>query len=172
MIFSFVTSNGAANYDKLVYEFSFKDLDGNILNLSKFKNKVMIIVNVASKCGFTKQYKDLQDVWEKYVSKGVIVIGIPSNDFGNQEPGNNNEIKKFCEVNFGISFPMTERVIVKGKNAHPFYIWAKENYGKSAVPKWNFHKIIINKEGKIAETFSSITNPSSKKFINTIEKLI
>ena len=89
----------------------------------------------------------------------------PSNDFGNQEPGNSKEIKNFCEAKFGISFPMTEKISVIGQNAHPFYVWARENHGKSAVPKWNFHKIIIDKNGKIAETFSSITNPSSKKFI-------
>ena len=172
MIFSFISSNINANYNKLAYEFSFKDLDGSELSLSKFKNKVIVIINVASQCGFTNQYEDMQKIWQKYQSKGLIIIGVPSNDFGNQEPGNNKEIKNFCESKFGISFPMTEKIVVKGDNAHPFYLWAKENHGKSAVPKWNFHKIIINKEGKIAETFSSITNPSSNKFIKTIEELI
>ena len=104
--------------------------------------------------------------------KGIIMLGVPSNDFGNQEPGSNKEIKNFCEAKFGITFPMTEKVSVKGNNAHPFYIWAKKNYGKSAVPKWNFHKIIIDKTGKIGEIFSSITNPSSKKVIAALEKLI
>jgi len=100
------------------------------------------------------------------------MLGVPSNDFGKQEPGSNEDIKNFCEAKFGISFPMTEKVSVKGSEAHPFYIWAKENHGKSAVPKWNFHKIIIDKNGKVAETFTSITNPSSKKFIKALEKLI
>ena len=104
--------------------------------------------------------------------KVIVIIGVPSNDFGNQEPGNNEEIKNFCEAKFGISFPMTEKVSVKGADAHPFYIWARENHGKSAIPKWNFHKIIIDKDGKVAETFSSMTNPSSKKFIRSLEKLI
>ena len=98
------------------------------------------------------------------------MLGVPSNDFGKQEPGSNADIKNFCEAKFGITFPMTEKVSVKGENAHPFYIWAKENYGRSAVPKWNFHKIIIGKDGKIVDTFASITNPSSKKFIESIEK--
>ena len=161
-----------ANYDKLAYDFKFKDLDGSDLNLSEYKNKVIIVVNVASQCGFTSQYEDMQKVWEKYQKEGIVMIGVPSNDFGNQEPGNNKEIKNFCEAKFGITFPMTEKVNVKGDDAHPFYIWARNNYGKSAIPKWNFHKIIINKNGKIADTFASITNPSSRKFINTIEKLI
>jgi glutathione peroxidase len=161
-----------ANYDKLAYDFSFNDLDGSNLNLSEYKNKVLVIVNVASECGFTSQYEDMQNLWEKYQKKNVIIIGVPSNNFGNQEPGSSIEIKNFCEAKFGITFPMTEKVDVKGKNAHPFYIWAKNNYGKSAVPKWNFHKIIINKDGRVADTFSSITKPSSKKFINVIEKLI
>ena len=172
IIMSLFTTSGNAKYEKLAYEFSFNDLDGSLLNLSDYKNKVIVIVNVASKCGFTNQYEDMQKTWELYQDKGVVIIGIPSNDFGSQEPGNSEEIKNFCEAKFGISFPMTEKISVKGDNAHPFYLWAKKNHGKSAVPKWNFHKIIINKNGQIAETFSSITNPSSKKFIKTIEKLL
>ena len=169
---SFFTEKATADYEKLAYDFKFNDLDGTILNLSEYKNKILIVVNVASQCGFTSQYEDMQKVWEKYQSKDVIVLGVPSNDFGKQEPGSSEDIKNFCEAKFGISFPMTEKVIVKGANAHPFYLWAKKNYGKKAVPKWNFHKIIINKNGKIAETFSSITNPSSQKFIKALEKLI
>ena len=169
---SMFSSNVSANYDKLAYDFSFKDLDGSELKLSNFKENVIVVVNVASQCGFTKQYEDMQKIWNKYQSKGLIILGVPSNDFGNQEPGNSNEIKNFCESKFGITFPMTEKVSVKGLNAHPFYVWAKNNYGKSAIPKWNFYKIIINKDGKISTTFSSMTNPSSKKFINTIEELL
>ena len=169
---SFFSTNVSGNYDKLAYDFNFKDLNGGLLSLSKYKNKVIIVVNVASKCGFTNQYEDMQKLWEKYQDKNVVILGVPSNDFGSQEPGNSEEIKNFCEAKFGITFPMTEKVSVKGSEAHPFYIWAKENHGKSAIPKWNFHKIIIDKSGKVAETFSSITNPSSKKFIKTLEKLI
>ena len=161
-----------AEYKKLAYDFEFKDLDGSSLKLSDYKNKVIVIVNVASQCGFTNQYEDMQKIWEKYQSKDFVILGVPSNDFGKQEPGSNEEIKNFCEAKFGISFPMTEKVIVKGPNAHPFYVWARENHGKSAIPKWNFHKIIIDKEGKVNETFTSITNPSSKKFIKVLEKLI
>ena len=172
MIFSIFSSSTNANYEKLAYDFNFIDLDGSKLNLSEYKNKVIVVVNVASQCGFTKQYEDMQKVWEKYQSKGLVMLGVPSNDFGNQEPGSNDEIKNFCEAKFGISFPMTEKVSVKGEKVHPFYQWAKKNYGNGAVPKWNFHKILIDRNGKVAQTFSSMTNPSSKKFIEAIENLI
>jgi len=165
-------NNVNANYDKLAYDFKFTDLDGSPLNLADFKNKVIVVVNVASQCGFTNQYEDMQNIWEKYQSKGLIIIGVPSNDFGKQEPGSNSEIKNFCEAKFGITFPMTEKVSVKGNSAHPFYQWAYKNYGNSAVPKWNFHKIIVDKNGKINSTFTSMTNPSSNKFIKVIENLI
>ena len=172
MIMSFFTTGVSGDYSKVAYDFNFNDLDGSILKLSEYKDKVIVVVNVASQCGFTKQYEDMQEVWEKYQQKGIVMLGVPSNDFGNQEPGNSEEIKNFCEAKFGITFPMAEKVSVKGENAHPFYKWAKENYGNSAVPKWNFHKIIIGKNGKIEDTFASITNPSSKKFINSLEKAL
>jgi len=171
MIFS-SASAVAEGGAQTAYDFSFKTINGEPLPLSDFRGKVILVVNTASQCGFTGQYDSLQTVWSKFRDKGLVVLGIPSNDFGNQEPGNNKEIKNFCEAKFGITFPMTEKVSVKGNEAHPFYIWAKKNHGKSAIPKWNFHKIIIDKNGKIADTYSSITNPSSKKFIKTIEKLI
>ena len=166
------STSATSNYKKLAYDFNFKDLDGTALYLSEYKDKVIVVVNVASQCGFTSQYKDMQNVWEQYQAKGIVILGVPSNDFGKQEPGSNEDIKNFCEAKFGITFPMTEKVSVKGTDAHPFYIWAEKNHGKSAVPKWNFHKIIINKEGKIEKTFSSITNPSSKKFKEFIENLL
>ena len=171
-IMTLFTTSSNAKYEKLAYEFYFNDLDGSLLRLSDYKNKVIVIVNVASKCGFTNQYEDMQKTWELYQNKGLIMIGVPSNDFGSQEPGNSQEIKNFCEAKFGISFPMTEKVKVKGSEAHPFYKWAKENYGKGAVPKWNFHKIIIDKSGKVFDTFSSITNPSSNKFTKVLENLL
>ena len=169
---SFLGINVKADYKKLAYDYKFNDLDGSELNLNEFKSKVIVVVNVASQCGFTNQYEDMQKVWDKYQDKGVVILGVPSNDFGKQEPGTSEEIKNFCEAKFGITFPMTEKVSVKGENAHPFYIWARENHGKSAIPKWNFHKIIIGKDGKVLDTFISMTNPSSKKFINAIEKAL
>lgn len=170
MMFSFL-NKASANYSQLVYEFEFKSIDGKQIKLSDYENKVILIVNVASRCGFTKQYDDLQNLWTNYKDKNLIVIGVPTNDF-KQEPSSNAEIKDFCEQNFNINFPMTEKINVLGKKSHPFYKWAKDNYGIGAVPKWNFHKIIVGKNGKVVDTFSSITKPSSKKFVNFIEDQI
>ena len=172
VMISFLGNKVTANYEKLAYDFQFRDLDGSPLSLSEYKGKIIVAVNVASQCGFTKQYEDMQNIWEKYQSKGIVMLGIPSNDFGKQEPGTSKEIKNFCEAKFGITFPMTEKVLVKGPEAHPFYIWAKKNHGESAVPKWNFHKIIIGKDGKVIDTFASITSPSSRRFIKALESLI
>ena len=170
IMLSFFTK-GNAQYDQLVTDFSFKSVEGNTINLADYKDKVILVVNVASRCGFTNQYEGLQTLWSEYKDKGLVVIGVPSNNF-RQEPGTNKEIKNFCESTFGIDFLITEKISVKGDDAHSFFTWAKKNYGSSAVPKWNFHKIIIGKDGKVAETFSSITKPSSKKFIAVIEKEI
>ena len=170
MMFSFI-NKGSANYSQLAHDFQFKGIDGGIIKLSEYKDKVIVVVNVASRCGFTNQYDDLQKLWENYKEKNLIVIGVPTNDF-KQEPASNSDIKDFCESNFNIDFPMTEKINVIGTNSHPFFKWAKENYGMGAIPKWNFHKIIIGKDGKVIETFASITKPSSKKFVSFIEKQI
>ena len=170
MFFSLI-SNLNASYDKLAYEFSFRGIDGKLINLENYKNKVIVIVNVASRCGYTPQYKDLQQLWINYKEKDLVVIGIPTNNF-KQEPGTNTDIKKFCESNYGINFPLAEKTNVIGSNAHPFYKWAKKNYGIGAIPKWNFHKIVVNKNGKISDTFASFTKPTSKKFVSLIEKEI
>jgi len=161
-----------AKYEKIFFDFQINDINDVQLNLLDYKDKTILLVNVASNCGFTNQYSDLQELYDKYKDKGLIVIGIPSNQFGGQEPGSNDEIKDFCETNFNITFPITSKYDVKGNNAHPIYIWAKNNYGNSAVPKWNFHKILINKEGKIADTFSSFIKPTSKSLIKKIEEIL
>ncbi len=171
MFISLFATNSNSSYKKLAYDFSFKDLDGSELKLSEYKNNVIVVTNVASRCGFTSQYEDLQEIWDKYQKKGLVVIGVPSNSF-NQEPGSNQDVKNFCEAKFGISFPMTQKVDVKGDKAHPFYKWANKNHGRAGIPKWNFHKIIIGKNGKIYDTFASMTNPTSKKFITSIEKAL
>ena len=170
IMFSFLSKSNAS-YEQLAYEFSFKNIDGGKINLQNYKDNVIVVVNVASRCGFTNQYEDLQNLWSKYKDKNLVVIGVPTNNF-KQEPGSNKDIKDFCETNFNINFPMTEKIDVIGNNAHPFFKWANENYGRSAIPKWNFHKIIIGKDGKVADTFTSITKPSSKNFMNLIEKEI
>ena len=163
-----ILEKASANYSKLVYDFEFNSIDGNKIKLSNFKDKVLVVVNVASRCGYTPQYEDLQLLWSNYKNKNLIVIGVPTNNF-KQEPGNNSEIKDFCETNFGINFPMTEKTNVIGKDAHPFYKWAKKNHGIAAIPKWNFHKIVIGKNGKVVDTFASFTKPTSDKFLNLIE---
>ena len=161
-----------AKYEKIFFDHIIKNINNEIINLDQYKGKTILLVNVASKCGFTKQYTGLQELYEKYRDKNFYVIGVPSNQFGGQEPGSNAEIKNFCETNFNITFPLTDKVDVKGDNAHEIYKWAKKNYGNSAVPKWNFHKILINKDGKIHETFGSFTDPLSKKIITNIENIL
>jgi|TARA_B110000261_G_C12976237_1_gene314560 glutathione peroxidase len=161
-----------AKYDKLFFDLNIKDINEQDINLNIYKNKTILIVNVASKCGFTKQYDGLQKLYTKYIEKGFVVIAIPSNQFGGQEPGTNDEIKDFCETNFNITFPITDKVEVKGDNAHDIYKWAKKNHGKSTVPKWNFHKILINKNGKVENTFNSFIDPLSNKIIKEIEKIL
>ena len=161
-----------AKYEKLFFDLSIMGLNGETINLSEFKGKTILLVNVASKCGFTKQYTGLQTIYDNYKNKNFLVIGVPSNQFGGQEPGTNDEIKDFCETNFNITFPITDKVDVKGKNAHIIYKWAKENFGNSTVPKWNFHKILINKDGKIVDTFASFTRPDSSKIISKLDELL
>ena len=171
IIMFFFKNYAMSNYERVFFDFKIESISGEIINLKDFENKTVLIVNTASYCGFTKQYEDLQNLWDKYKSKGLIVLGIPSNSF-NQEKKNSNEVKSFCEVNFDINFPLTSITEVKGKNAHEIFKWAKDNYGNSAIPKWNFHKILINKEGKIEDTFASFTNPMSKKIIKKIEQIL
>ena len=165
-----ITGNSMEN--KTFYDFELVSITGETISLDKYEGKAVLLVNVASNCGFTKQYTDLQNLWEKYKERDLIVLGVPSNQFGMQEPGTNNEIKDFCETNFNINFPMTSKYDVKGENAHEIYKWAKDTFGKSAVPKWNFHKILIDKKGKIYETYASFTNPMSKKIIKELENIL
>ncbi len=167
----FFKNSSSANYDKIFYDFKIESITGETINFNDYRNNVVLVVNTASYCGFTNQYQDLQELWDLYKSKGLIVLGIPSNSF-NQEKKANTEVKKFCEVNFNINFPLSTITEVKGKDAHELFKWAKDNYGKSAIPKWNFHKILINKEGKIEDTFASFTKPNSKKIKNKIEEIL
>ena len=170
-MFSFFNKT-MSDTSKTFIDFKINSINGDELNLSIFDGKTILLVNVASNCGFTKQYDDLQKLYEDFKDKGLVVVGVPTNQFGGQEPGSETEIKNFCETNFNISFPMTSKYDVKGDNAHPIYLWAKDTYGKSTVPKWNFHKILINKQGKIDDTFASFTAPMSKKIIKKLKKIL
>ena len=170
-MFSFLSKSNAS-YEKLFYDFEIKSMTGENIDLSKLRGKTVLLVNVASNCGFTKQYSELQTLYEKYKENNFIVLGVPSNQFGGQEPGTNEEIKNFCETNFNITFPMTDKIKVKGDEAHPIYKWAKKNYGNSTVPKWNFHKILINKDGKIQNTYGSFVKPMSQKILKQLDKIL
>ena len=167
----FFNNSRAGDYKKVFFDFNIESISGETINFEKYKDKVILIVNTASYCGFTKQYEELQELWDKYKSKGLIVLGVPSNSF-NQEKKDNKEVKKFCEVNFNITFPLSSITEVKGENVHELFKWAAENHGKSAIPKWNFYKILINKEGKVEDTYSSFTKPMSNKIIKKIDSIL
>ena len=156
-----------------LYEYSFKTLHSEEpMPLSQFEGKVILIVNTASKCGFTKQYEGLQELYDKHKDQGLVIIGVPSNDFGKQEPGTAEEIANFCQLNYGVTFPMTSKEVVSGDEAHPFYKWAHETLGFGTAPKWNFHKYLVDKDGSLADHFESITAPDSKKLVSAVEKLL
>ncbi|MBX3455713.1 glutathione peroxidase [Ferrovibrio sp.] len=151
------------------HDFSFTSIDGAALPLKQFKGKTLLVVNTASQCGFTKQYTDLQSLWSRYRDKGLVVLGVPSNDFGGQEPGSSAEIKNFCEVNFDVDFPLTEKEVVVGDKAHPFYKWAAAEFGELAKPRWNFHKYLIDGNGKPVDWYATTTNPMADKVIAAVE---
>lgn len=152
------------------YAFSFKSLyDEKPMPLSAYRGKVILLVNTASECGFTPQYAALESVYLKYKDRGFVVIGVPSNDFGQQEPGDDAQIAQFCRINYGVTFPMTSKEVVTGKDAHPFFIWAREELGFGSAPKWNFHKYLIDRHGKLVDYYYSMTAPDSKKVEKAIE---
>ena len=167
-----VSGTDHADKAETVYNFSFSTADGEDLELSNFRGQVLLIVNTASECGFTKQYEGLQQLYEKYQDQGFIIIAVPSNDFGKQEPGNDIQIQKFCQINFGVTFPVVQKQIVKGSKAHPFYLWAKKKLGFTTAPKWNFHKYLIDREGHLVDYFYSTTSPTSSKLVKAIENLL
>ncbi len=152
------------------HNFTFNTLQAEkSINLNDYKGKVILIVNTASNCGFTNQYKGLESLYNKYKDMGLIVIAVPSNDFGKQEPGSEQEIINFCEINYGVTFPMTAKYSVKGDDAHPFYQWAKKELGFGTAPKWNFHKYLINRDGELINYFHSTTTPDSPRLVKAIE---
>ncbi len=171
IIMFFFKSLAMSNNQKSFYDLEIESINGEIIKLKDYRDKVILIVNTASYCGFTKQYEDLQELWNKYKSKGLIVLGVPSDSF-NQEKKTNSEVKVFCEVNFDINFLLTTITEVKGSDAHEIFKWAENDFGKSAIPKWNFHKILINKQGNVEETYASFTKPTSNKIISKIEEIL
>ncbi len=155
------------------YDFSFTKLATNDpLPLSQFRGKVLMVVNTASKCGFTRQYSELQKLFDRYKERGFIILGVPSNDFGAQEPGTGEEIAKFCKINYGVTFPMAAKEIVSGDDKHPFYVWARDSLGFGTAPKWNFHKYLIDRNGNLVDYFNSTTSPEADRILEAIEKLL
>lgn len=170
LIAAAATTQQAAAAD--AYSFAFTSIDGKPMPLSDYRGKAVMVVNTASFCGFTPQYKQLQGLWEKYRDRGFVLIGAPSNDFGAQEPGSATQIKDFCETNYHIDFPLTEKVDVSGEKAHPFYRWAGEELGVLAKPRWNFHKYLIDANGRLVDWFSSVTDPASDRVVRAVEAVL
>lgn len=154
------------------WTFDFTAIDGASLPLSTLQGKVLLVVNTASFCGFTQQYAGLQALHEKYADRGLVVLGIPANDFGAQEPGSNAEIAQFCEGGFNITFPLAEKQVVKGEGAHPFYRWVAETGGASAAPRWNFHKVLVGADGALIGTYPSQVAPLSPQMTTAIEQAL
>jgi glutathione peroxidase len=151
------------------HDFSFSAIDGEKLNLSDYRGKVVLVVNTASFCGYTPQYDGLQTLWERYRDKGLVVLGVPSNDFGGQEPKSEGEILGFCQGKYGVSFPLTAKMTVRGTDAHPFYRWAGQVLGDEAKPKWNFHKYLVSADGRLVGWFSTPTKPLSPQVTQAID---
>jgi glutathione peroxidase len=160
---------------KSIYDFRVADIDGNDVNLADYKGRVLLVVNVASKCGFTPQYKGLQKIYGDYRDRGFEILAFPSNDFMGQEPGTNEQIKTFCQLNYNVGFPMFSKISVKGKSIHPLYSYLTD---KSTNPKfagaitWNFNKFLIDRKGNIVNRFDSRTDPQSQEVIKAIEQAL
>lgn len=159
--------------NKTLYDFTVKTIDGQTISLSQFKGKVLLIVNTASLCGFTPQYQGLQNLYEQYKERGFVVLGFPCNQFANQEPSNEKEIRQFCETRFGVTFPLFAKIDVNGKNTHPLYQYLKDTapgwLGSKKI-KWNFTKFLVNKQGVVVARYAPMTTPD--KIIDEIEELL
>ncbi len=153
-----------------IHEYAFRSLQGHALPLDRWKGQPFLLVNTASECGFTPQYQKLQSLWEEYRRSGLVVLGIPCNDFGGQEPGSNEEIATFCSSKFAVTFPMTERQSIIGKNPHRLFVDLREEFGNDLLPRWNFHKYLFGREGDLVEHFPSNMQPDDPGFRNHIER--
>lgn len=154
------------------YRFEFASLDGGTLPLAAWRGRPVLVVNTASFCGYTPQYRDLQALWRQYRDRGLVVLGVPSNDFGEQEPGGAAEIRAFCDTNYDVDFPLTEKVRVSGGAAHPFYRWVAESLGEGAAPRWNFHKFLVGPDGRLAGAWPSQVRPTDPAVTREIEALL
>jgi glutathione peroxidase len=152
--------------------FEFQTITGEALPMSRFEGRVVLVVNTASRCGLTPQYRELQGLWERYKARGFVVLGVPSNDFGAQEPGTEAEILSFCETSYDVDFPLTAKQSVIGEDAHPFYRWIAEIAGEDALPRWNFHKYLIGPDGALVNVYGSRVAPMDAALVKEIEALL
>ena len=169
MLLFMTHSPAPAQMTTTAYDYEFEAIEGGKLPLAQWRNKVLLVVNTASLCGFTPQYEGLQALWQRYQQRGLVIIGVPSNDFGAQEPKSESEILGFCQGAFGVNFPMTTKQVVSGGEAHPFYLWARDTLGLTSTPRWNFHKYLVGRDGKLIGGFGSSVTPLSDTMINAIE---
>jgi glutathione peroxidase len=154
------------------YQFEFVSIDGERLPLEAWRGRPVLVVNTASFCGYTPQYSDLEALWQRYRDRGLVVLGVPSNDFGRQEPGSTGQIKEFCTTNYSVDFPLTEKCWVIGGEAHPFYRWIAESLGEAGAPRWNFHKYLVGPEGQLAGAWPAQVSPSDRRITGEIERLL
>lgn len=150
------------------YQFAFDGLWADHVPMTAFEGEVVMVVNTASRCGFTPQYEGLQAIYDEYHDQGFEIVGVPANNFMGQEPGSAEEIQEFCTLNYGVTFPMAAKTDVVGDARHPFYAWAEQQIGESAVPQWNFHKILIGRDGRIIRAFDTRTEPTAEEVRNAI----
>lgn len=151
------------------HAFSFTSIEGKPMPMAGYMGKAVLLVNTASECGLTPQYQGLEELWKSYKDKGLVVLGVPSNDFGAQEPGSEAKIKEFCQLRYGVDFPLTSKVHVMGGAAHPLYQWIAKQVGEAGTPRWNFHKYLIGKDGEIAATFGSRVTPEAAELKQAID---
>jgi glutathione peroxidase len=171
MILSMIFSTKSMSSDKSFHDFSIESISGGDISLADYKNKVVLLVNTASQCGFTPQYAGLQKIYDRYKDDGFVVLGVPSDDF-NQELSSDDDVKKFCEIRYGVNFPLTSIQKIKGDSAHPLYKWISGNTSVIGQPRWNFHKYLISKEGKVLNWFSSMTSPTSDGLLKQVEQAL
>ena len=154
------------------HDFAFPGIAGETVRLKDYAGKAVLVVNTASRCGFTNQYEGLQTLWTCYGARGLVVLGVPSDDFGGQELDSEAEVKEFCSVNFDVDFPMTAITPVTGGSAHPFYTWARRELGAQNAPKWNFHKYLVGPDGRLITAFGTGIEPTSREIVSTVERVL
>ncbi len=172
ILWSLLMAASANAADKTLHDFSLTGINGKPLPMAQFKGQPVLLVNTASECGFTPQFDGLEKLWETYKDKGLVIVGVPSNDFGGQEPGKAAEIAQFCKLNYGVTFPLTDKTVVSGPGEDPLYVWAGTQAGFLGRPSWNFHKYLFDGEGRFVDWFASTTEPQSEKITAAVEKVL